>query len=88
MKNKWLAAALNLIPGIGYIYIGGTRLVFGVMLLIFWLVNILAGLYGPAVVDNTPSSIWDILIPLALVSAFVVDAYLEAKRYNEKTKQA
>src|SRR6266571_6685632 len=82
MKNKWLAAALNLIPGIGYIYLGETRIVFGVMLLLFWVAYIAAFMLDPMPGGSVPFTPWDALVILMFEAAFVTDAFIEAKRFN------
>ena len=83
MKNKWLAAVLNLIlPGVGYIYIGESRVVFGVMLLISEIASFFIGFLSPSADSATFS--WFNLIPVVAFSvAFVVDAFLEAGRVNK-----
>src|SRR5690242_2882972 len=82
MKNAWLAAILNLFPGIGYIYIGGSRLVFGIMLVSFWPIVIIGTLiqqiFQPNIFSNTsatPNSALDttsIPVPVGVVTAIVL----------------
>ena len=84
MKNKWLAAALNLIPGIGYIYIGETRIVFGVLLLLSLLTSIAVASIDSALnVDIGGFTLWDLVPCLVSEAAFVTDAFIEAKRINK-----
>ena len=81
MKNKWLAGMLNIIPGLGYLYLG-TRIPFAFILLLMWPALVIAGSFDPALAaspsGNTGLS-WGILLVLAIPAlAFMVDAYNEA----------
>lgn len=92
MKNPWLAAILNIISGVGYIYLNPKR-GFG------WLVLVSTLLLDVTLFDNsaatqayndTPGTIWDFLSFLGgiiLWVAFIVDGYAEAVRLNRPTKK-
>jgi len=87
MKNKWLAAALNLIVGLGYIYLGGIRRVFGIMMLVSWVSIMLASIaFSPYSTDSVSTSTlvlgWFTIFMFVL--PFVVDAFLEAQRINKE----
>lgn len=100
MKNAWLAGLLNLFPGLGYLYIGGNRLVFGIMLILFWPVAIIGSIiqvaFQPNLLSNTTSTDTASTaamapIPVGVVLAFIlfwisfaVDAYIEAQRLNQR----
>ena len=43
MKNPTIATLLNIIPGLGYIYIGGKRRMFGIILIITFTLIVIAG---------------------------------------------
>lgn len=86
MKNKWLAAFLNILPGAGYLYLG-VRIPFAVILLLMLPVVIFAGIADPALSspssDSSSGFSWGvILILLTPAIAFVVDAFNEAGRVN------
>jgi hypothetical protein len=83
-KSKWLAAILNLIPGVGYLYVG-TRVVFGVLLMVLWLSFVVDGIMAPISSDSAdvPFVVWDLLPLLAFEAAFAVDAFIEADRFNK-----
>jgi len=85
-KRPWAAALLNVVPGLGYVYVNPRR-VFGWMLLgglaagfldMFDTINTVyyQSNVGP---EWTP---WVVLSSVLLWSAFVVDGALEAKRHN------
>ncbi len=89
MKNPWLAAGLNIISGLGYIYLDPKR-VFG------WLILISTILLSLGLLDHSSSSqiyassqptIWDtasMFGGLILWVAFVIDGYAEAVRANRR----
>lgn len=84
MKNKWLAAALNIVPGIGYLY-GGTRVPFGVLLLMIWPISIIGATIDPTWVESGAELPWMTMDWITLAAAeipFIVDAYLEVERNN------
>ena len=84
-KNAALAGALNLIPGVGYVYVG-TRIPFGVLLLLIWPVAIIGGILEPEWLNTTYKwFVTDYICILIVASAFVADAYLEAERLTHKS---
>lgn len=91
MKNKWLAAALNILPGAGYLYLG-VRTPFAVLLLLMLPVVIIAGVADPAISNSSDSSStlsWGIIaILLTPMIAFMVDAFNEAGRVNNVPEKA
>jgi hypothetical protein len=91
MKNKWLAAVLNIVPGLGYLY-AGVRAPFAVLLLTVWPLFILSGFMMPIedyeAMEEIPYRVWDFLPMICIVAAFVVDAFSEAVRANEAQKQS
>ncbi|CAN5368208.1 hypothetical protein BH09PAT4_BH09PAT4_05490 [soil metagenome] len=92
MKNPWLAAVLNIVSGLGYIYLNPKR-GFGWLILVstvlifstFFDTSAAAQAYSDA-----PGTIWDFLSFLGgivLLIAFVVDGYAEAVRLNHLQKK-
>lgn len=90
MKKPWLAALLNLLPGLGYIYIDKKRK-FGWLLLAGFL-TVFVSSFDPSVpVDNRPLNGWDTLAfvgILLIVGAFMHDAYLQATGKTTASKSA
>jgi hypothetical protein len=86
MKNPWIAAVLNLIPGLGYFYLG-VRTVFAGLLLGGMVAMFVSG-FDPALeevnaaLEAAPLSPWEVLGMLLLTASFVVDGYKEAVRVN------
>lgn len=86
MKRPWLAATLNLIPGLGYLYLDITRILG--WLLLFGVAGFLISLFDPS--NNTGTSpqgiwnLWDALFLLCPLAAFIIDGYLEAKKTNAR----
>lgn len=80
---------LNLIPGLGYLYLGKRR-VFA-LLLITSLIFSLSSLFDPAVMvrDDSFASAWELVVTLASAAAFeaafVYDAYREAAKSNKNS---
>jgi len=75
MKKLWLAVLLNfLLGGAAYLYLGRRRL-FGVLVIIGFVV------WG---VDSlvTPMSVGEVAADLILAGAFAYDGYREAKEVN------
>lgn len=96
MKKPWLAGLLNVIPGLGYLYVDGDR-VFGRLLVLADALLALGIAYSPTTAtasstsDNTAFTIWDWMIfvgLLAILVAFIVDANFAAKQANQKLEQA
>lgn len=90
-KEPGIAAVLNIIPGLGYLYIG-TRKPFAVLLLVSLVLSIVS-YFDPATMDYINDSseadisifaVGGLLSIVLLTAAFVVDAYQEAKRVNKK----
>ena len=84
-KNPLLAAILNLIfPGIGYLYIGGERNIFGILLTVGNLLLLVVSIVIP------PSSLdiyYNIIvsIPWLIIGfAFAFDAYKTAQGINKR----
>jgi hypothetical protein len=85
MKKPFLAAALNLIPGVGYLYIS-TKRVLGWLLLATSIAAFIS-LFDPSLNLPTPEpqGIWNVWYTLTFMlpyAAFVIDGYLEAKKAN------
>lgn len=83
MKNKWIAAVLNVMPGIGYLY-AGVRTSFALLLLAIWPLTVIASVTtSPEVAaSEAPMRIWDWLPIVPIELAFIVDGYREAERVN------
>lgn len=96
MKNPIIAALLNIIPGLGYVYVGHRR-VFGVVILIFLVIVIVTqNAYDTFLYTRFAEE--DIAIPMesdlgrlysltiamipVLIGAFMYDAYKDAKSWN------
>lgn len=87
MKSKILAAILNLIPGLGYLYLGRRRK-FAILLIAGFLLGGIT-VFDPALayyLNRSDFTVWD-TISLASVAlmgaAFVYDAYCEALQMRE-----
>lgn len=90
-KEPGIAAVLNIIPGLGYIYIG-TRKTFASLLLVssvFAAVTMFDPYYLNMTEADASLTLQDTIFILAGcisfvagISAFVIDAYKEAKRVN------
>ena len=90
MKNSYLAALLNVIPGLGYLYVG-TRRLFGVLLLI-WTILSTVSMFDPLLNDYINSSwrMWDTVAALGYMSLLIgltYDAYSESERLNLALKK-
>lgn len=88
MKNKWLAAFLNVIPGLGYLYLE-TRTPFAVLLISFLPVTIVLSAIGAAIDPTWANSGaddvyrgWDAIMLLPVLIPFMVDAFFETGRVN------
>lgn len=80
-KKPWLAGLLNLIPGLGYLYLG-TRKVFASLLLAtlaLMLIDYVAFEEVAKWWDSEPYTVVTILTYTTATVAFVYDAYSEAK---------
>jgi len=91
MKNPAIAAMLNIIPGVGYLYVG-RKSVFGVLLILGVVLSMTASYLDPRLTEYYASaefSLWDwftLLGLLAAVGGFMYDAYQEAEIYNSQIK--
>lgn len=100
MKNPNLAALLNLIPGLGYLYVGRRKL-FGFLILLVYVAFVAAQVASELHMYNHPidqgepipvASITSVLFSLAIMaipvlfSAFMYDAYQDAKSWNKSIK--
>lgn len=92
MKNPTIATILNLIPGLGYLYIGGKKTLFGCLLLVGMIVGALAT-FDPSLNLYSEESmkaeytVWTLLAFLSFpltIGAFMYDAYVTANDVNSK----
>lgn len=95
-KSPFTAALLNIIPGLGYLYLGSRR-VFGALMLLSLLVSIVtASVYDDYAHtyfleayqeitswNSTPYALQFLSMPVIVV-AFIYDGYKEAVRLNQK----
>jgi hypothetical protein len=90
MKNPTLATLLNIIPGLGYIYVGGKKAIFGGLLLITAILSVVVGL-SPELLDQATASstVLDGYDVVALISglisliAFMYDGHTSAVEKNK-----
>lgn len=91
MKNPVIAAILNIIPGLGYIYVGGKRKLFGWLLFGGMVIGII-GTFDPSLnlysEENMSAglNVWTWLAfagSLLTIVAFVNDAYMSALEHNK-----
>lgn len=96
MKSLVLATVLNIVPGFGYIYIGGKKRWFGLMLVIALGLSFYITLSNPAyqqTIDEAMRSsqvvaqvdqlgIWSLLSSILLIGAFMYDGYLSCQQAN------
>lgn len=86
MKNPWLAALLNAIPGLGYLYLN-TRRVLGWMLLGASVAFVIS-LFDPSASTSAgsgPYGIWNLWYALFFLlpyAGFIIDAYTEGLKIN------
>ena len=73
-KNRFLAAILNIIPGLGYLYLG-KRKIFSYILLCSIIIGIIDGYTNPEIIQSTPLNIIGTVL---VILAFVYDAYNES----------
>ena len=91
MKNPRLAAGLNIIPGIGYIYVDAKSF-FGWMLLLSGLLSCVM-FFDPAYMEYLKAplpgyvAIIGTLALLLLLAAFVIDGYERAVAHNASVKK-
>lgn len=88
MKNPTIATILNFIPGLGYLYVGGKRKLFGLLILTSFVVSAVASTFDPLYTDMSAEfRSLDIAYVLSLVlmtAAFMYDAYVAATEANKK----
>ncbi len=92
MKNPHVAAALNIIPGLGYLYLN-RKVHFGGLLLFGTILITLASAYNPSLAPyaEAPLTAWDAVSSLGLlliIAGFVTDAYREALTLNATSGDA
>lgn len=95
MKNPTIATLLNVIPGLGYIYLG-TKRTFGVLVLAGVVLSFAYSLeprwveyWNEYYTAHPQGTAWDILgvcSVMIFVVAFMFDAYKEAMRINAGKK--
>ena len=90
-KEPGIAAVLNIIPGLGYLYVG-TRKTFAILLLVGLLLTVIS-YFDPATSEYITEStemevsifaLGGLVAMILFAAAFIVDAYQEAKRVNKK----
>ena len=82
MKNPTVATLLNVIPGLGYLYLGRKK-PFAILLLAAMALNLFAIIFYPVIAEyqDMPMTVWDWVAMLAFVlfeAAFMYDAHHEA----------
>src|SRR3989344_7623691 len=75
-KNPWIAGILNIIPGLGYLYLG-KRKVFAGLLLLSLLITIMDKIFNPWPDMSTTLFYW--IEGTLILSAFFYDAFMETK---------
>lgn len=85
-KKPSIAALLNVIAGLGYIYVGGRRTLFGVLLLAAFSIGTVWS-FDPEVVKylEQPNEwrVWFYLSAVLSIAAFVYDGYQYALDANQ-----
>lgn len=89
MKSPVIATMLNLIPGLGYVYIGGKRRILGLALLISSALSTYQQVFEEAVLTSRDlSPTWlSFLASLIMIIAFMYDAYHYCLEFNAKRDQ-
>lgn len=88
MKNPTTTALLNIIPGLGYIYLGEKRRIFGAALLTGFCFTVVASfdpLLLPEEYTSSPFRVWDwfdLASLAAYTAAFMYDGYTSTKEHN------
>jgi hypothetical protein len=91
MKNPTITALLNIIPGVGYLYVG-RKSVFAILLILGLVLSMTSSYLDPRLAEyyaSTEFSLWDWVALLGFLSAvggFMYDAYQEAEIYNSKVE--
>lgn len=96
MKSPILAAMLNVVPGLGYVYVGGKRRIFGFLLIAVTILSIIATLNNSSYQQLVESSAKEattaaisktsslsLIAGLVSIAAFTFDAYAAAKEFNQ-----
>lgn len=89
MKDPYFAGVLNIVPGLGYLYLG-TRKVFAALLLAGTVIGVMDMFLDPniAMYDDIPATTLSYLTQLCMSAAFIYDAYSIAKKEQRKTKKS
>jgi len=84
MKSPALAAILNIIPGLGYLYLG-IRRVFALILLVSIVFIGLDYFFDPnaEAYYDIPVTVWYYLYVVTATVAFIVDAFLEGRKLRQ-----
>lgn len=77
-KKPWLAAVLNILPGLGYLYLG-KRTFFGGLVLTSNFLFLVDYVKNQTAYDVIPINGWVVVGLLVIVFAFMKDAYDMAK---------
>jgi choline-glycine betaine transporter len=91
MKNPTIAALLNIIPGVGYLYVG-RKSIFAILLILGLVFSVTSSYLDPRLTEYYASaefSLWDWFALLGLLSAvrgFMYDGYQEAEIYNSRVE--
>jgi len=80
-KDPWIAAILNfLFNGAGYLYVGGKRTTFGILLLVAWIVSLIGFLiFYPVLVRFSIFLLPEAIAGFILIIALAYDGYKYAK---------
>lgn len=81
MKSPVAAAVLNIIPGLGYLYLG-TRKIFAILLLISLPIMVVEVAMHIGLYELLLESIWLTIVDFIITVAFMIDAYFEGRRIN------
>lgn len=89
MKNPTIATVLNILPGLGYIYLGGKRAIFGAILIVATVISI-ASSFNPAIYSQeyleAALNVYDYLALISIVlymAAFMYGGYISAVSHNQ-----
>jgi membrane-bound ClpP family serine protease len=95
MKNPTIATILNIIPGLGYLYVGGKKKIFGVLLLVGMVSSIISS-FDPSLsvyseeAMSAEFTLWSMLglaSLVLLVAAFMYDGYTTALESNARSSK-
>ena len=82
-KNKWIATILNIIPGLGYLYLG-KRKVFSYLFLLAILIGVIDSFFNPW--PETHYTLLSFIGTMAIIFAFMYDAFKENNDMSVKKK--